>query len=106
MKPSAPGLTASAGMAGWIEFTLLRRSLNRRIGVTGLRSSLVAKLWGAAAISAGIAWAVKSLIGVQHPITTGMAVLAPYGVTYFAATYAMGVEECAGTVKRLLRAGA
>jgi putative peptidoglycan lipid II flippase len=100
------GLTASAGMAGWIEFTLLRRSLNRRIGVTGLHSSLVVKLWAAAAVSAGVGWAVKSLIGVQHPIMTGIAVLAPYGITYFAATYAMGVEECAGTVKRLLHARA
>ena len=26
------GLTASAGVAGWVEFTLLRRALNRRIG--------------------------------------------------------------------------
>ena len=33
----AAGLTASAGVAGWIEFVLLRASLNRRIGETGLR---------------------------------------------------------------------
>jgi putative peptidoglycan lipid II flippase len=32
----AAGLTASAGMAGWVEFVLLRRALNRRIGPTGL----------------------------------------------------------------------
>ena len=32
----AAGLTASAGVAGWIEFALLRASLNRRIGRTGL----------------------------------------------------------------------
>ena len=30
------GLTASAGVAGWVEFALLRSALNRRIGVTGL----------------------------------------------------------------------
>src|SRR6202000_3333603 len=30
----ATGLTVSAGIAGWVEFTLLRRSLNRRIGQT------------------------------------------------------------------------
>jgi putative peptidoglycan lipid II flippase len=30
------GLTASAGMSAWVEFTLLRRALNRRLGWTGL----------------------------------------------------------------------
>ena len=34
------GLTASAGIAGWVEFALLRRTLNRRIGVTGLHAGL------------------------------------------------------------------
>src|SRR5207244_8896537 len=32
----AAGLTASAGIAGWVEMRMLRRSLNRRIGRTGL----------------------------------------------------------------------
>ena len=31
----AAGLTASAGIAGWVEFLLLRATLNRRIGATG-----------------------------------------------------------------------
>src|SRR5439155_23702270 len=35
-KWGVAGLTASAGIAGWIEFALLRRTLNRRIGHTGL----------------------------------------------------------------------
>src|SRR4029077_11746752 len=40
----AAGLTASAGIAGWIEFLLLRSRLNRRIGVTGLPKKYVAML--------------------------------------------------------------
>jgi putative peptidoglycan lipid II flippase len=39
-KWGAAGLTASAGLAGWIEFALLRRALNQRIGRTGLPDSL------------------------------------------------------------------
>src|SRR4030095_874506 len=42
----AAGLTASAGIAGGVEFVLLRSGLNRRIGKTGLAASFVAKLWG------------------------------------------------------------
>ena len=43
------GLTASAGVSGWIEFLLLRASLTRRIGATGLPASFMARLWTAVA---------------------------------------------------------
>jgi putative peptidoglycan lipid II flippase len=43
------GLTASAGVAGWVEMLLLRRTLNARIGQTGLPASYVSTLWLAAA---------------------------------------------------------
>ena len=49
----AAGLTASAGIAGWVEFALLRRTLNRRIGTTGLPVSLTARLWTSAARGGG-----------------------------------------------------
>ncbi len=53
------GLTCSAGIAGWVEFILLRRTLNRRIGDTGLPATLVAKLWIAAAVAAAAGWSCE-----------------------------------------------
>src|SRR5260370_2919497 len=50
----AAGLTTSAGVAGWIEFALLRRTLNRRICRTGLSLAYVPKLWIAATSRAGV----------------------------------------------------
>jgi putative peptidoglycan lipid II flippase len=97
------GLTASAGVAGWVEFTLLRRTLNRRIGTTGLPVALVAKLWTAAAAGAAVAWGVKLAIGRPNPIVAGIAILAPYGVVYFAAAYLLRVEECVQLLRRALR---
>src|SRR5205823_14809901 len=41
----AAGLTASAGIAGWVEMLMLRAKLNARIGRTGLASGYVATLW-------------------------------------------------------------
>ena len=38
----AAGLTASAGIAGWVEMLLLRATLNARIGRTGLPAAYVA----------------------------------------------------------------
>lgn len=95
------GLTASAGIAGWLEFALLRRGLNRRIGTTGLPAALLAKLWVSAVVAAAAGWGVKLAIGHHHPVKIACAVLAPYGMLYFATTYALGVEECAGAMRRL-----
>src|SRR5205085_10092295 len=62
----AVGLTASAGLAGWVEFVLLRRSLNRRIGWTGLPFSYVSKLWVSAGACAAAAWPIKLPLGAPH----------------------------------------
>ncbi|HXT11394.1 MAG TPA: murein biosynthesis integral membrane protein MurJ [Candidatus Angelobacter sp.] len=97
------GLTASAGLAGWVEFTLLRRTLNQRIGRTGLRASMAAKLWISAALAAGAAWGGKLVIGRHGPVLSALAILSIYGVVYFAATYLLGIEECRVALKRLMR---
>jgi putative peptidoglycan lipid II flippase len=97
------GLTASAGVAGWVEFALLRWNLNRRIGRTGLHAPTAAKLWISATLAAGAAWGIKLVLGPHGPIISAIAILGPYGVTYFALTYLLGVEECRVTLKRFIR---
>lgn len=92
-KWGVAGLTASAGIAGWIEFALLRRTLNRRIGQTGLPLGYVAKLWLAAAVGACVAWAIKLTAGDHHPAIIAALVLIPYGLTYFGVTAALKVPE-------------
>ena len=96
-------MTASAGIAGWVEFALLRNALNRRIGTTGVPLELVARLWGSAALGAAAGWAIKWRIGAQKPLLSAVAVLIPYGLVYFAAAYALRVEECASLFRRLNR---
>jgi putative peptidoglycan lipid II flippase len=102
-KWGVAGLTASAGIAGWIEFALLRRSLNKRIGKTGLPLGFVAKLWLAAAAGAGVGWAIKLGIGSHHPIIIAALVLIPYGLTYFAVTAALRVPELNSVLGRVLK---
>jgi putative peptidoglycan lipid II flippase len=99
----AAGLTASAGVAGWVEFTLLRRTLNARIGSTGVAASLIAKLWGSAAVGAAAAWGIKLAIRGTHPIPTAALVLVPYGLIYFAITFLLRVEECGAMFEKLAR---
>lgn len=96
-------MTASAGVAGWVEFTLLRRTLNARIGATGVAASLIAKLWGSAAVGAAAAWGIKLAIRGTDPIPTAIFVLVPYGLIYFAITFLLRVEECGAMFEKLAR---
>lgn len=94
------GLTASASVAAWIEFVLLRRSLNRRIGQTGLPFPYISKLWAAGLLAAGAGWGCKLLIGPRHPIPVAILVLGVYGLLYFALTSLMGIAEARTVVGR------
>ncbi|MGE5686780.1 MAG: murein biosynthesis integral membrane protein MurJ [Gemmatimonadota bacterium] len=100
------GLTASAGMAGWVEFVLLRRALNERIGPTGLQRPLAARLWGAALLAAGLAGAVAWTLDAplqRHPVLYALAVLGVYGPVYFSVASALGVTEAAALWRRFRR---
>jgi putative peptidoglycan lipid II flippase len=102
-KWGAAGLTASAGLAGWIEFALLRRTLNRRIGRTGLPAPYIAKLWTGAIAGAVVGWGIKMALPVLHPIYVAGLVLVPYGVIYFAVTALMRIGEAKAVVGRVIR---
>lgn len=102
-KWGAAGLTAAAGLGGLVEFLLLRRSLNRRIGRTGIPRIHLVKLWTAASVGAALGWAVKLGVGTSRPLVTAMAVLAPYGLGYFGAAAALGIPEVRTAIGRLKR---
>src|SRR5215510_3305454 len=102
-KWGAAGLTASAGVAGWIEFVLLRRTLNQRIGRTGLDSGYIVKLWLGAIVGAAAGWGIKLVLPRVHPIVTAGLVLVPYGLIYFAVTSAVGIKESGAMFERALR---
>lgn len=96
------GLTGSASIAAWIEFVLLRRSLNRRIGRTGLPLTYLGKLWLGAIMGAGVGWGIKLLVGPLHPVPLAILVLNAFGLTYFGVTALLGVSEVRHLARRLL----
>lgn len=97
------GLSLASSLAAWVEFAVLRHTLQRRIGRTGLPTFLVAQLCGAAVIGAAVAWSVRLALGPQHPLLAAVAVLTPYGLVYMGATYVWGVPEVRTAVQRLAR---
>ena len=66
-----PGLTASAGIAGWVEMLLLRRTMNARIGRTGLPAELRRQAVDARRWPARRGLGIKAAAPALHPVITG-----------------------------------
>jgi putative peptidoglycan lipid II flippase len=81
-KWGAAGLTASAGVSGWIEFLLLRRALSKRIGTAHVGILWTVRLWGSAIVAAAVAWAIKLNWPIAQPQFAAAATLIPFGVIY------------------------
>jgi putative peptidoglycan lipid II flippase len=99
----AAGLTASAGIAGWVEMLMLRRTMNARIGRTGLPAAYTAKLWMSAAAAAAAAFAVKLQVAALHPIAMATIVIGTYGVVFGAAVLALRIPEASAAIRRARR---
>ncbi|UOF01751.1 murein biosynthesis integral membrane protein MurJ [Bdellovibrio reynosensis] len=99
------GLTLAGGIAGWIEFYFLRQALNKKIGKTGLNIQFQGKLWGIAAVSAGLAAVVgHGILNEQlHIIVQAIIVLGVYGVSYFALGYFAKVEQAHSFISKIVR---
>lgn len=100
-KWGVAGLTASAGIAGWIEYLLLRHSLNSRIGTTGVAALYLIKLWTAAAVSAAVGFGLKMLLVPMRAIPLAIFVLGTYGVLYFLIGAGFGIVEARRILKNV-----
>ena len=118
----AAGITGTTGLAAWLEYLLLRRSLRARIGDTGLGASRLIRLWGAAVLGVAVGLGIKVMLvklygsvasttewgaGVLpfpalHPIAVALLVLIPFVTAYFAATLIFRVPQADGILRRLV----
>jgi len=97
------GLTLTAGIAGWVEFALLRRELQRRIGPASVSGALVMRLWGVAAVAGVLAYGVQVLLGPARSIVVAILVLGVYGIAYLAFTDLIGIDEARAFTRRFLK---
>ena len=87
------GLTASAGIAGWVEFILLRSRLGKRIGRAPLPLEFLAKVWSSATIAAVASYFLKLRLPWMHPIPMALVVLGIYGILFFVVAALLRVSE-------------
>ena len=97
------GLTLSAGIAGWLEFVLLRRALHKNIGIVPFAVPRLLKLWLAALIAAACGYGIKLALPFHAPLLVGPCVLLPYGLAYLALTHAFGISSVGGAWRTLRR---
>jgi putative peptidoglycan lipid II flippase len=118
------GITATTGVAAWVEFLLLRKLLTKRIGATGLARRTFAIYWGSAILGAALGLGVKAALLAWRapmgeptqiwggwlmpapalpPVITALATLLPFGLTYLGLTYALGQSELASFIRRRLK---
>jgi putative peptidoglycan lipid II flippase len=97
------GLTVSAGIAGWVEFLLLRRAMGARIGRTCMPRARLVTLWVAALAAGLVGFALARLdLGHGHLLSGSLAMLA-FAAVYGALTLALGVPEARALVSRVRR---
>jgi len=95
----AVGLTLSAGLAGWVEFLLLRRALQARIGSTALPDHYPSKIWAAALCASAGGWVAGRYI--HHGIWINLAaIVGVFGVIYAGITLAAGLPEARSLLRR------
>lgn len=99
------GLTASAGLAGWVEFYFLRRTLNKNIGPTGLSFKYQIRVWLIALVSAvsGAAAVYFLMNESQHVILRALVALSIYGILYFTLGFLFKVEQAHSLAQKVLR---
>jgi putative peptidoglycan lipid II flippase len=102
-KWGVAGLTASAGIAGWVEFALLRWGLNKRIGRTGVGGGFLASLWAMALVAAVIGFVVKTHTIFLGARIGGLVVIGVFGVIYLGLAWWFEVTELKPYIDRAAR---
>lgn len=99
----AAALALSSSIVGWLEFALLRRRLNARIGDTGLPVAYALSLLGAALAAGGAAYVVKISLTDLHRVLLAVAALGTFALVYGGVTLALGIPEARALIEKVSR---
>ena len=96
------GLALGGGIAGWVEWWLLRRTLRARIGVVGAGASPLGRMFIAALIAGAVARALAWWLPDMNPLLAGLIVLPVYGALYFLIAWRLGLSQAASVFGRII----
>ena len=97
------GLALGGGLAGWLEWWLLRRTLRARIGKVGAGTEPLGRMFIAAVAAAAVARGLEWLLPEISPLVEGLLVLPVFGVLYFVIAARLGLDQANAVFGRVLR---
>lgn len=106
----AAALSLAAAIAGWVEFLMLRRSMDGRIGTTRLPRSFTGQVW-LSALVAGIVAALLQYFATAWIVTEGrvsniiraLMVCGVFGIIYLSVAAVSGLPEVRSLMNRFRR---
>ncbi len=99
----AVGLALGAGVAAWLEYMLLRRTITRRFGPVRLAGGRLGRIAVAGLAACVVALAGRWAVGTLPPLLAAPLVLATAGLAYLGTAAALGLTEAGELLGRLSR---
>ncbi|HEX6590255.1 MAG TPA: murein biosynthesis integral membrane protein MurJ [Longimicrobiales bacterium] len=96
------GLALGGGIAGWIEWWLLRRKLRARIGHVGAGAGPLGRMFVAAGVAAVVARGVEWVLPELAPLLEGLIVLPVFGGVYLLVASRLGLDQASALFGRVL----
>jgi peptidoglycan biosynthesis protein MviN/MurJ (putative lipid II flippase) len=87
------GLALGAAVGAWLEWSLLRSRLARRIGSVGAGGSELSRMFGAALVGAAAGYGIRFAAPALHPVITAAMVTGVFGVVYIVVARLLGLAE-------------
>jgi putative peptidoglycan lipid II flippase len=97
------GLALGAAVGAWLEWSLLRSRLARRIGAVGVGGSELSRMFGAALVAAAAGYAIRFAAPTLHPVIAAAIVTAVFGAVYITVARVLGLVEARVFVDSLRR---
>jgi putative peptidoglycan lipid II flippase len=97
------GLSAASACGATLEYQLLKRGLQRRLGALRAEHGFFAEIWFLALVSSGLARAAVSLLHVQGLFFQAVGACALSGICYLGLSFAIGIPEAKNLKRRLSR---
>jgi putative peptidoglycan lipid II flippase len=97
------GLALGAAAGAWLEWALLFRALQRRIGHVGTGGGQLLRMFLAAFAGAAAGYGVRAIAAGLHPVLMAVAVVGIFGVVYFAVARLLGLSEAEVVLSSLFR---
>jgi putative peptidoglycan lipid II flippase len=95
------GLALGSGLAAWLEWSLLRWGLRRRVGDVLPPLGVLGRMLAAAVAAAVVGRATGMILPALPTLITGGVVLAVFGSVYFGVAAALGLPEARRVVRRI-----